>query len=268
MIKYSLIALTAAAVLFSVGCEDSECCGVKSPEANVAPVVTRLLGVSNNGTKTCTPGSKVDLTADASDVNENLDTSTYSWVEKVGNNENTLGSSITCPADGEQTKICVTVKDKKDLESNEVCVNLKGQATPVDTSCNPHITVTDPNNDDAEVTSIVKGRKYDFHNNVVADDCPNVQCTWSVRSHRNQNLDENKGQPEFYTCLIDNSHDGVDDVPGSNGLEGNVYHVNLNGTGNTASVNVQTCASVYDYFEVTLNCTNPTVNEVKQYNLQ
>ena len=35
MIKYSLVLLTAAAILFSTGCDD-ECCGIATPEANVA----------------------------------------------------------------------------------------------------------------------------------------------------------------------------------------------------------------------------------------
>jgi hypothetical protein len=266
MIKYSLVLLTAAAVIFSTGCDD-ECCGVTTPEANVAPVISRVLGVTNNSTKTCTSGQPVTLVADVSDKNNNLDTSTYSWVEKVGNNENTLGNSITCPADGASTKICVTVKDKEGLESNEVCVNLEGEAASVATTCNPHITVTDPNNDDAEVTSVTAGQKYDFHNNVVADDCPNVQCTWSVRSHK-------ASDNSFFTCLTNNSYTGTSDenpdydVNGDGTIDAGDHHVLLVGSGNTASLNVQTCASLYDYFEVTLNCTNPTVNETKKYDLQ
>jgi hypothetical protein len=126
--------------------------------------------------------------------------------------------------------------------------------------------MTDPSNGDAETTTIVKGQKYDFHNNVVADDCPNVQCTWSVRSHK---ISDNS----FFTCLTNNSHVGTNDenpdfdVNGDSVIDGNDHHVNLVGSGNTASINVQTCASLYDYFDVTLDCTNPTVNETKKYNL-
>ncbi len=258
MIKYSLIALAAAAVLFSVGCDDGECCnGVEAPvvAANVAPVISRVLGATNNSTVDCTPGATRTLAATDSDVNGNLDTNSYSWtVDGVANTSGT----VDCPADGETKKICVTVKDDAGLESNEVCVNLVGQAQEQAVTCNPAITMKDTS--DNVVTTVTPGQTYSFDNNVTDENCPNQECTWSVRSH-------NETTGTFFTCLMDNSHVGTGDEPPLN-TDG-TYHVNLVGIGNTASISVQTCASEYDYFEVTLNCTNPAASTpTKRYDLQ
>jgi len=76
-----------------------------------------------------------------SDSNSNLDGNSYSYVEKIGNNENTLTNTITCPADGADTKVCATVKDKKGLESNEVCVTLRGKAQAQD-NCPTELKIT------------------------------------------------------------------------------------------------------------------------------
>jgi hypothetical protein len=191
MIKYSFALLATAIIAFNTGC-DSDCCGSNVPEqtqtpqtaTNTAPVILNLLGVANNSTKTCTPGEVLDLTANATDQNQNLDENTYVW--KVDGTVVTNGT-IDCPADGQTKKVCATVKDEEGLESSEVCITLDGKAEPA--TCPPlEITAVDK----ADTTYVVNGVEdsatpndkaligghvYDFYH--TKESCPTV-CTWKT----------------------------------------------------------------------------------------
>jgi hypothetical protein len=193
MIKYSLALLATAIVIFSTGCEN-ECCGsvkkdpapTPSPEpaANAAPVILDLLGTSNNSTKSCTPGEILNLSANATDPDQNLDENTYTW--KVDGTVITNGT-VDCPADGQTKQVCATVKDEEGLESNEVCITLQGKEEPA--ACPPlEITAvdrTDPTyivngvEDSATPNNkpIIGGHIFDFHH--TKENCPTV-CTWKT----------------------------------------------------------------------------------------
>jgi len=249
MIKYSIVLLAAAAVVFSVGC-DSECCGVvdNNPEAtNVAPVITRVLGATNNGTKTCTPGETVSLVADATDKNSNLDSSTYSWVEKVGSNENALGTTITCPADGASTKICATVKDKEGLESDEVCVNLKGQATEVSDSCPTELKVTVNGNENFTQFDKSHGQFGDYNISTNFANCPQVNCTWTVHSFQDNGTD--------FNCITGSLNGAAPSEPEHIKSYNGTTQVSYSESSNKITITPSICSSLYKRVEINATCT-------------
>jgi hypothetical protein len=248
MLKYSLVLLGAIALF--VGC-DGDCCQEGKAvvvSENVKPVVTRVLGEVGNATVTCIPGNTRNLSANGSDTNGNLDTNTYSYT--VDGVTNTTGT-VTCPADGETKRVCATVKDEEGLVSDEVCVNVKGVADPVTVTCSPAITATDDITGNV-VDAFTAGDNYSFDNNVTAENCPNVQCTWSVKSFR--------ADDTFYTCMINNSHIGTDDEANPS------PHVTLGA--NSANIAIRTCANNYARVVIDLSCTDSTLNKTKSYDLQ
>ena len=104
MIKYSLVLLTAAAVIFSTGCE-SECCGTPAP--------TALIDGLNAGA-TVTTSSFTLSGARSHDNNDGGTITNYSWtVDGVAANE---GQTLSAGSH----EVCLTVTDNDGL-TNETC---------------------------------------------------------------------------------------------------------------------------------------------------
>ncbi len=123
MFKYSLIAIAAAAVLFTVGCEDSECCGVGSaPKAVITngSASGQELSSSNTKANPLVVNSYTLNSAKSKDTDDVGSSSngikTHSWT--IDGQPAIDGAEV--PADGNAHEVCLTVVDDEG-NSDKTC---------------------------------------------------------------------------------------------------------------------------------------------------